>query len=158
MPLPAGNSLFSGLGWSPIFYTDASTMASASTRAPSIDTKIRAARFAQYPILNWYCVVGFIILLPFCRLLVYAIRCTRGPPSSGVSRTRRTINWRRLPAAFVHTFRAIAFRWTFSIGKSCTLNVAQCFVTAAYMATLLTWTFANCKAPSYTVIFVADFL
>jgi hypothetical protein len=115
-----------------------------ASKAPSADDLIREAQSFDYPILAWYCVAGFILLLPFCRVLGLVYRLNRRPSSLGISRTRGVISYRRLPAAAIHTFHALAFRWTLSIGKSYTLNAVQCFITAAYMATLLTWSFVNC--------------
>jgi ferric-chelate reductase len=118
------------------------------THALTADQKRYRAQQADYPILVWYCVAGFILLIPFWRIFYFLFRYTRTPPPLSVYRTRGSISLRRLPAAVIHSFQALAFRWTISIGKSYTLNVAQCFVSAAYMATLFTWSLVNCTLGS----------
>jgi len=46
----------------------------------------------------------------------------------------------RLPLAAVNVFRVIAFRWTLEFGTY-DLKVADIFLTLAYIAFLLAWTF-----------------
>ncbi|KAG1795142.1 ferric reductase NAD binding domain-containing protein [Suillus plorans] len=50
---------------------------------------------------------------------------------------------RRIPLAIINFYRVVAFRWTLEIGKSYTLNMAEVFVTMAYIALLLTYAFIN---------------
>ncbi|KAG1907913.1 ferric reductase NAD binding domain-containing protein [Suillus fuscotomentosus] len=50
---------------------------------------------------------------------------------------------RRIPLAFINFYRVVAFRWTLEIGKSYTLNMAEVFVTVAYIALLLAYAFIN---------------
>ncbi|KAG2095871.1 ferric reductase NAD binding domain-containing protein [Suillus discolor] len=50
---------------------------------------------------------------------------------------------RRIPLAIVNVYRVVAFRWTLEIGKSYTLNMAEVFVTVAYIALLLIYAFVN---------------
>lgn len=117
-----------------------------ATNAPTADSIIAKAQWAGHPILVWYCVASFILFLPFCRVLGLLCRHKRRYPPLSIARPRPrgNISYRRLPAAIIHTFQALAFRWTITIGKSYTLNVTQFFITAAYMATLFTWAFVNC--------------
>ncbi|KAG1796017.1 ferric reductase NAD binding domain-containing protein [Suillus plorans] len=50
---------------------------------------------------------------------------------------------RRIPLAIVNVYRVVAFRWTLEIGQSYTLNMAEVFVTVAYIALLLIYAFVN---------------
>jgi hypothetical protein len=138
-------------GWSPNMASHivggASSLLNAAADAPntpSVDEEIANYESLRYPKMVWYCVAGFILLLPFCRApgIIYRLRRKSSPLRA--SRPRGTINYWRLPVAASHAFRALAFRWTFSIGKSYTFNVTECFVTAAYIATLFSWSFINC--------------
>ncbi|KAG2346386.1 hypothetical protein BDR05DRAFT_959248 [Suillus weaverae] len=50
---------------------------------------------------------------------------------------------RRIPLAIVNFYRVVAFRWTLEIGQSYTLNMAEVFVTVAYIVLLLIYAFVN---------------
>ncbi|KAG2359762.1 ferric reductase NAD binding domain-containing protein [Suillus spraguei] len=50
---------------------------------------------------------------------------------------------RRIPLAIINFYRVVAFRWTIEIGQSYTLNIAEVFVTVAYIALLLIHAFIN---------------
>lgn len=50
---------------------------------------------------------------------------------------------RHIPLAIVNVYRVVAFRWTLEIGQSYTLNMAEVFVTVAYIALLLIYAFVN---------------
>ncbi|KAG2034819.1 ferric reductase NAD binding domain-containing protein [Suillus americanus] len=50
---------------------------------------------------------------------------------------------RRIPLAIINFYRVVAFRWTLEIGQSYTLNMAEVFVTVAYIALLLIYAFIN---------------
>lgn len=52
---------------------------------------------------------------------------------------------RRIPLAVINFYRVVAFRWTLEIGQSYTLNMAEVFVTVAYIALLLIYAFINSK-------------
>jgi hypothetical protein len=45
----------------------------------------------------------------------------------------------------MHTFRALIFRWTLTLGDSYTLNVVEVFMTAAYIVILFSWALVNCR-------------
>jgi len=121
----------------------AAALANASS-TPSPDKVIREARSIRHPILAWYCVAAFILLLSLYHVLCLVYQLVRRVPSPGNVRPRGVIYYSRLPAAAIHTFRALALRWTLPIGKSYTLNVVEVFTTVAYMAILLFWSFINC--------------
>ncbi|KAG2078953.1 iron reductase [Suillus decipiens] len=50
---------------------------------------------------------------------------------------------RRIPVAIINFYRVVAFRWTLELGKSYTLNMAEVFVTVAYITLLLIYAFIN---------------
>lgn len=50
---------------------------------------------------------------------------------------------RRIPLAIINFYRVVAFRWTLEIGQSYTLNMAEVFITVAYIALLLIYAFIN---------------
>ena len=140
--------------WSANFnmaFQNVTVVSAPNSSAISADQARRNFQSYKHPILAWYCVAGFILFLPFCRVIAFSCRLRRRPSPSGmVPRTRGVINYWRLPAAIIHTFNTIAFRWTFSfqLGKfyAFRVSVAQCFITAAYMAILLTWSFIDCMS------------
>jgi hypothetical protein len=135
-------------GWSPtmaLHITDGvSSLLVAAAGAPSPDDQIADSEVFMYPIMVWYCIAGFVLFLPFCRIPGIIHRLARKSSPRCASRPRGVITFRRLPVAASHAFRALAFRWTFSIGKLYTFNVTECFITAAYIATLFSWSFVNC--------------
>lgn len=95
----------------------------------------------------WYSVGAFIAFVSLCHFVgLLGMIWRRVPPPTATPLHRRTvIYYRRLPAALMHTFRVVAFRWTLSLGNSYTLNVAEIFLTAAYIAILFSWSFVNCR-------------
>ncbi|KAG2072169.1 hypothetical protein BDR04DRAFT_1014238 [Suillus decipiens] len=56
---------------------------------------------------------------------------------------RYKFSLRRIPLAIINFYRVVAFRWTIEIGRSYTLNIAEVFVTVAYIALLLIYAFIN---------------
>ena len=120
-------------------------LADAFTSSPS-DKQLRSARAVAYPIRAWYCIGSFIGFVSLCYFLGLAYRIRRKVLPSTTSRQRGVIDYRRLPVAVMHTFRAFAFRSTVSIGRSYTLNVAELFMTAAYAAILFSWGLVNSKS------------
>jgi ferric-chelate reductase len=121
--------------------------------APSADSTTSDYQAITYPKYVWSCVGSFIALVVVCRFVGLLGMRRRLVPSPSASSSRRdVIYYRRLPAAIMHTFRAIAFRWTISLGDSYTFNVAEVFLTAAYIAILLSWTFVNCMSHVLPVV------
>ncbi|KAH9944667.1 iron reductase [Amylocystis lapponica] len=72
---------------------------------------------------------------------------TRGPSTTeaqtNVMHTTRSFSLRRLPLAIANAYRVFAFRWTLQVGESYTLNMAEVFVTCAYIIALFVWAFIN---------------
>ncbi|KAJ6471914.1 iron reductase [Mycena sanguinolenta] len=106
----------------------------------------RVTLASLYPKQVWYFMATFIALVSACHaissLYAYATR-KHGPPQTDAS-LRHAISWNRLPLAALNLFRTIAFRWSVVAG-SYTLNVADFFLAAGYIAVLFTWTFINSK-------------
>ena len=110
------------------------------------DLQRAGAQADLYPTLAWACVGAFITFVSLCHFIsLLSLLWRRVPHHFSAPRTRDVIQIRRLPAALMHTFRVIAFRWTISLGDSYTLNFAEVFMTAGYIAILFAWSFANCS-------------
>ncbi|OJT05986.1 Ferric/cupric reductase transmembrane component 2 [Trametes pubescens] len=129
--------------------------APASPSAPPMDPNraIRGAHNKQYPREVWWFVASFIALVSICQLVSWGIsKLSSGRPvrkqagdaeTAGRSNSPRRFSWRRVPLAAVNLYRVVAFRWTLEIGQSYTLNLAEVFVTAAYIIALFVWEFVN---------------
>lgn len=114
-----------------------------AAQVPDPDRKIRIAQAVAYKDRLWYCIACFIALISVCHWfsVLYQIR-RKIPPHS----VRGKVSITRLPAALLNVFRALVFRQTLSIGKSYTLNVAEVFLTAAYIVLIFTWSLVNCAS------------
>ncbi|RDB30109.1 Ferric/cupric reductase transmembrane component 1 [Hypsizygus marmoreus] len=113
-----------------------------ASQTPDPDRAIRIAQAFEYPNRAWYCIAAFIGFVSVCHFvaLLYRIQRRPLPPNA---QSRGPIVFRRLPAAVMNAFRALAFRWTIPIGRSYTLNVAEVFLTAAYIVILFVWSLVN---------------
>ncbi|KAK0489535.1 FAD-binding domain-containing protein [Armillaria luteobubalina] len=111
------------------------------------DRLIRIGRAAEYPKQVWYFIASFVALVSLCHFLSVISTYTRTvkPASKGIA-PRGRISLLQLPRALVELFRIVAFRCTIPIGQSHSLNVAEVFLTAAYMAVVLTWSLINSTA------------
>lgn len=115
------------------------------SRTPDPDRTLRIIHASEYPKQVWYLLASFIALVSLCHLISF-VRThprKRPPPTNGF--LRGAISYRKVFAAILDTYRAIAFRWTLPIGRSYTLNLAEVFLTAAYIAVLFTWALINCS-------------
>ncbi|KAI0777446.1 iron reductase [Trametes elegans] len=131
------------------------SIASAPFPHPTIssDRAIRVDHNKQYPRQVWWFLASFIFLVAFVQSISWGIsRFSRGRISSrkqaddtegGRPSSTRRFSWRRLPLAVLNAYRVVAFRWTLEIGQSYTLNLAEVFVTCAYIVALFTWEFIN---------------
>lgn len=104
-------------------------------KAPNRDRTIRVGRAAEYPKEIWYLLASFIALVSLCRILFLVYAYTRRSQE-------RSKAW-RLPSTIVNAFRIIAFRLTVPVGRSHIVNITEIFLSAMYLATLLTWTLIN---------------
>ncbi|KAF9456039.1 hypothetical protein BDZ94DRAFT_1276652, partial [Collybia nuda] len=113
---------------------------SVAAQVPDPDRKIRVGQAVAYKDRLWYCIAAFIALVSICHWLSVLHKTLRNlPPRS----SRSKVSFKRLPAALLDMFRALAFRQTISIGKSYTLNFAEVFLTSAYIVLLFTWSLVN---------------
>ncbi|KAG6853299.1 hypothetical protein C0991_005354 [Blastosporella zonata] len=109
------------------------------------DRTIRIAHAVNYPNSVWFCVAAFIALAALfnaasCSYQALAIRRQKPLKTSPI---RGRISLSRLPTATANALRAIAFRSTFQIGSSYSINVAELFLTAAYCTLIFVWSLVN---------------
>ncbi|KAF9219039.1 hypothetical protein BS17DRAFT_469519 [Gyrodon lividus] len=114
------------------------------------DSTIRMTRNKLYPMQAWYCIALFLFIIGVFQWSSFlhskfarrrAIRSGDAELASG-PRPRR-FSFGRIPVALTNAYRVIAFRWTLEIGNSYTLNMAEVFVTIAYIIFLYVWAFIN---------------
>jgi len=127
------------------------------SQAPNIDRDIRVAHANKYPLQVWYFLASLIFLITLFNFAGLVLgyyrdrrnrrrlsRASRSPEAQNLpNMMRSSINLLRLPHALVDTFRAISFRWTISIGRSYTLNLAEVVFTAIYISICFAWTLIN---------------
>ncbi|KAF5356912.1 hypothetical protein D9756_006406 [Leucocoprinus leucothites] len=133
------------------------------SQTPDADRVIRISHAEQYPLQVWYFLTAFIFLVTLANVVGLGLgyyRDRRRRQELGQAWTdadadaepsirrpreemRGSINILRLPHATVDTFRALSFRWTVSIGRSYTLNIAEVVLTAVYIVICFTWSLIN---------------
>ncbi|TFY75252.1 hypothetical protein EWM64_g8760 [Hericium alpestre] len=122
--------------------------AAVLAQAANPDRKIRSYRTEEYPKQVWYFVACFIFLVGVCNLVSRVIPYLRkraiartdvegeqAPPSGAIS-------YRRAPVAVVNAFRMVAFRSVIPLGFGFSVNLAELFVSAAYMTIISAWSLA----------------
>ncbi|KAG6852346.1 hypothetical protein C0991_000502, partial [Blastosporella zonata] len=121
------------------------TAAAAASQTPDPDRTIRIAQAVNYPNRAWFCIAAFIALVSIVNVLCHIDQALSNrrqkPPTTNNHRGRITLS--RLPSATANAFRAIVFRSTFQIGSSCSVNVAELFLTAAYATLVLVWSLVH---------------
>ncbi|KAF9528716.1 ferric reductase NAD binding domain-containing protein [Crepidotus variabilis] len=109
---------------------------------PNPDKVLRVARTLVYPQHLIWLIVGCIALLSIVNFASLAWRhFSRGRRYS--SSTRHAISVTRIHLAAADTLQALAFRWTLPIGNSFSINFFEFAVCVAYVAALLSWSFAD---------------
>jgi ferric-chelate reductase len=126
-------------------------MSSPSATAPT-DWAISIQRFGLYPEETWFCLATFLFVVGLFQWgsilhskLVKRCRPNKASDEESTSSSARPpkrLSLARLPLAAVNVYRVVAFRWTLEFG-SYVINMAEVFVTLAYIVLLLTWTFIN---------------
>ncbi|KIJ04502.1 hypothetical protein PAXINDRAFT_22206 [Paxillus involutus ATCC 200175] len=126
-------------------------MSSPSATAPT-DWAISIQRFGLYPQETWFCLATFLFVVGLFQWgsilhskLVKRCRPNKASDEESTSSSARPpkrLSLARLPLAAVNVYRVVAFRWTLEFG-SYVINMAEVFVTLAYIVLLLTWTFIN---------------
>lgn len=115
------------------------------------DKSLRSARNHLYPLQAWYCIALFIFIIAIFQWISFLHSKFAGrrqmsnasDPEHASMHRRRALSWRRIPLGLVNAYRVISFRWTLEFGKSYTLNMAEVFVTMAYIIFLFVWAFIN---------------
>ncbi|OCH91755.1 iron reductase [Obba rivulosa] len=127
---------------------------SPQASAAALDKTLRSERSEVYPHQVWYLVGGFIALVALFHWVSWAVaqlskksrsqeQHTTKDVEAGAKSPSGRFSVRRLPLALVNLYRIVAFRCTLQIGNTYTLNLAEVFVTCAYIAALFTWNFIN---------------
>ena len=136
--------------------SELSTMASSPSHSPfdgvardltsPTDEDIYDLHIASYPNRVWFCIAGVILCVTLCRFTSLLCKIRGDTLPLARSCTRGVVQYRRLPTAMLDAFRTIAFRWTVPISNSYTLNLAEIFLTAVYIAVLFVLALVNCKS------------
>ncbi|KAG2138486.1 ferric reductase NAD binding domain-containing protein [Suillus clintonianus] len=122
-----------------------------ASRSSVTDKTLRSTRNKLYPLQAWYCIGLFIFIIAVFQSISFFHSKFAGrrktfndsdPELASVHR-RRSFSWRRIPLGLVNAYRVISFRWTLEFGKTYTLNMAEVFVTIAYIIFLFLWAFIN---------------
>ncbi|KAI0916552.1 hypothetical protein AcV5_003008 [Taiwanofungus camphoratus] len=115
------------------------------------DKTLRATRTREYPDEVWYflaCFIGTLAIFNWGSWAISKLSSKLSKKSAmdaegGAGATNQRISLRRIPSAIANAYRVIAFRWTLQIGNSYTLNMAEVFVTCAYIIAIFVWEFIN---------------
>ncbi|KAG2151649.1 ferric reductase NAD binding domain-containing protein [Suillus bovinus] len=104
----------------------------------------------QYPQQVWYTIAAFLFVVGcfqwglFLHSKFARRACHKYDEETVITNgVHRKFSLRRIPLAVINVYRIVAFRWTLEIGQSYTLNMAEVFVTVAYIVLLLIYAFIN---------------
>ncbi|KAG1870856.1 ferric reductase NAD binding domain-containing protein [Suillus subluteus] len=107
-------------------------------------------QFVTYPEQVWYAIAAFLFIVgcfqwgSFVHSKFARRRHYESDEETAITNgIHQKFSLRRIPLAVINFYRVVAFRWTLEIGQSYTLNMAEVFVTVAYIALLLTYAFIN---------------
>ncbi|KAH7912908.1 ferric reductase NAD binding domain-containing protein [Hygrophoropsis aurantiaca] len=122
----------------------------AAAKGPT-DKTLRVVRNKLYPMQAWYCLGLFIFIVGVFQWASYFHskfarkhrNLENADPELASANHPRRFSLRRLPVALTNMYRVVAFRWTLEFGKSYTLNLAEVFVTMAYIIFLYVWAFVD---------------
>lgn len=119
----------------------------AVRQKPDPDRIPRVAQAAAYRDRTYYCIAAFIAIIS---IFHWTSRLLQGRQSflRKAPRARGSMSIKRFPAAFMNTFRALAFRQTLHIGSLYTINVAEFMLTAGYITLVFTISMMNCTSQS----------
>ncbi|KAG1870839.1 ferric reductase NAD binding domain-containing protein [Suillus subluteus] len=105
---------------------------------------------SAYPEQVWYTIAAFLFVVGCFQwgLFLHSKFARRGHHGSDeetavTNGVHHKFSLRRIPLAIINFYRVVTFRWTLEIGQSYTLNMAEVFVTVAYIALLLIYAFIN---------------
>ncbi|KAK0471162.1 iron reductase, partial [Armillaria novae-zelandiae] len=103
----------------------------------------RAYYAEEYPHQLWWLVSSFIAFVAVCQFISFVVgKYQARSKSTPVAMESNKIRLSRLPLALVNYWRVISYRVNIGIG-SYTLNLAEVFLTCAYIVALFTWEFIN---------------
>ncbi|KZV61117.1 hypothetical protein PENSPDRAFT_759620 [Peniophora sp. CONT] len=131
-----------------------STMAGAKMNGTSHGghpVSVSAIRNKTYPTEFWYCVLVLLAIICLGRVAGF-IGSWRRRRHAQALKTRdvenrgtvaRRSGWTRLPTAAVNAWRVVAFRSEIAFGPYYSINLAEGFITLAYLAALFTWSLIN---------------
>ncbi|EED82571.1 hypothetical iron reductase [Postia placenta Mad-698-R] len=130
----------------------------AKATKAATDKTLRVFRAKRYPEEMWWFVACFIATVALFQFGSWvALKLGRkfgsksnGDAESGAQPAPRRFSIRHIPRAIINTYRIIAFRWTLHIGSWYTLNLAEVFVTCAYIIGLFIWEFINSSHYTYS--------
>ncbi len=109
----------------------------------------RAYYADEYPHQLWWLVSSFIAFVAVCQFTSFVVgKYQARSKSTPVATESNKIQLSRLPLALVNYWRVLSYRVNIGIG-SYTLNLAEVFLTCAYIVALFTWEFINSKNPSF---------
>ncbi|KAG2057927.1 hypothetical protein BDR06DRAFT_987850 [Suillus hirtellus] len=96
----------------------------------------------KYPEQVWYTLAAFLFVIGCFQ---WGLRGHHGfdEETTTTNGVHQKFSLRRIPLAVINFYRVVAFRWTLEIGQSYTLNMAEVFVTVAYIVLLLIYAFIN---------------
>ncbi|KAL0959531.1 hypothetical protein HGRIS_011244 [Hohenbuehelia grisea] len=113
------------------------------TQKADPDRVLRIAQAKDYPKQVLYLLASFAALVALWHFLSILATVAFSKRSKQASAARSSVSIRRLPTAILNVFRSVAFRSTIPVGKYHTLNIAEVFLTAAYITIIFTWPMIN---------------
>ncbi|KAG9221838.1 hypothetical protein CCMSSC00406_0005663 [Pleurotus cornucopiae] len=114
-----------------------------TTQKVDPDRLPRIQQAHDYPREALWPLAGFTALVALCHLLVILSTLLFPQRHARPEGARSSPSLRRIPAALLDTFRVIAYRCTIPIGGSHSLNLAEVFLTAAYITIIFVWSLVH---------------
>lgn len=130
---------------------DSTLPGGVAAQSASHDQALRSFLAKEYPREVWYFLASLILLVALCNILSHNLSrwiptaVSKDPEAIRTSR-KGPIALRRFPLAILNASRIVAFRCTVPIGQTFSLNAAELFLTALYVAILFAWTLTNCES------------
>ncbi|KZV61119.1 hypothetical protein PENSPDRAFT_619411 [Peniophora sp. CONT] len=116
-------------------------------KAPSLNS----IRNHLYPREFWYGILVLLAIISLGRVVGFIsswyrrrhVQAQNARDVESRGTVSRPSKWTRLPAAAVNAWRVVAFRSDIAIGPYYSINLAEAFLTIAYLAMLFGWSFVN---------------
>ncbi|OJA09419.1 hypothetical protein AZE42_03069 [Rhizopogon vesiculosus] len=124
---------------------------SSSSKSETDRLTLLAPRDLGYPEQVWYALASFLFVVGCFQWgsfihSKFAKRRRLEPDEETASNhihRKHEYSLRRVPLAFINFYRVVAFRWTLEIGQTYIFNMAEVFITLAYIALLVTYSCIN---------------